>query len=73
MESWGRDTGFLSATQQAFAGFDMANKIKFNRAISDGDRSKAMVIFDIVCQHNIDLLSEADELTEQPPGEALLD
>ncbi|MDR2915537.1 MAG: AIPR family protein [Tannerella sp.] len=71
IEAWGKDTGFLSATQQAFAGFDMANKIKFNRAISDSDRSKAMAIFDIVCQHNIDLLSEADELTEQPQEKVL--
>lgn len=71
IEMWGKDTGFLSTTQQAFAGFDMANKIKFNRAISDSDRSKAMAIFDIVCQHNIDLLSEADELTEQPQGEEI--
>ena len=70
IEAWGKDTSFLSATQQAFAGFDMANKIKFNRAISDTDLSKAMAIFDIVCQHNIDLLSEADELMEQPQEEA---
>lgn len=26
IEAWGKDTGFLSATQQAFAGFDMATK-----------------------------------------------
>lgn len=71
IEMWGKDTGFLSTTQQAFAGFDMANKIKFNRAISDSDRSKAMAVFDIVCQHNIDLLSEADKLTEQPQEEAV--
>ena len=66
IEEWGKDTDCLSATQQAFAGFDMANKVKFNRSISDSDRSKAMAIFEIICQHNVDLLSEADELTEQP-------
>lgn len=71
IEAWGKDSGFLSTTQQAFAGFDMANKIKFNRAISDSDRSKSMAIFDIVCQHNIDLLSEADELTEKTPEEVV--
>lgn len=64
IEEWGKDTGFLTTTQQTFAGFDMANKIRFNRAISDSDRSKAMVIYEKVCEHNIDLLSEADELTE---------
>lgn len=30
-----------------------------------------MAVFDIVCQHNIDLLSEADELTEQPQEEVV--
>lgn len=71
IEAWGKDSGFLSTTQQAFAGFDMANKIKFNRTISDSDHSKAMAIFDIVCQHNIDLLSEAEELTEDTQEEAV--
>lgn len=71
IEKWGKETGCLSATQQAFAGFDMANKVKFNRSISDNDRSKAMTIFEIVCQYNIDLLSEADELTEEILEEAV--
>jgi hypothetical protein len=69
IEEWGRDTGFLNTSLQSFAGFDMANKIKFNRAISDSDRSKAMIIYEKVCEHNIDLLSEADNLTEQPKAE----
>lgn len=71
IEAWGKDSGFLSTAQQAFAGFDMANKIKFNRAISDSDRSKAMTIFDIVCQHNMDLLLEAEKLTEETQEEAV--
>lgn len=66
IEEWGKDTGYLSTAEQAFAGFDMANKVKFNRAISDSDRIKAMAIFNTVFEHNIDLLSKADELTEQP-------
>lgn len=65
IESWGRDAGHLSTTQQAFAGFEIANKVKFNRTISDSDRNKAMTIFDIVCQFNIDLLSEADDFSDQ--------
>jgi hypothetical protein len=51
IETWGHDTGFLSTNQQSFAGFEIANKVKFNRAIFDSDRSKAMTIFEIVCQH----------------------
>jgi hypothetical protein len=69
IEEWGRDSGFLSTSQQSFAGFDMANKIKFNRTISDSDRTKAMTIYEKICEFNIDLLSEADELTEQPKEE----
>ena len=66
IEEWGRDTGFLSTSQQTFAGFDMANKIKYNRIIPDIDRTKAMIIYEIICEHNIDLLSEADSLEEPP-------
>jgi len=66
IEQWGKDTGFLKTSQQSFAGFDMANAIKFKRPISDSFRSRAMTIFDIVCEHNIDLLAEADELSEHP-------
>lgn len=61
---WGKDTEFLSPNQQSFTGFDMANKIKFNRDITDNDRLKAIAIYEIVCQHNIDLLEEADKLAE---------
>jgi hypothetical protein len=69
IEEWGRDTGFLNTSQQSFAGFDMANTVKFNRLITDINRSKAMSIYETVCEHNIDLLAEADELTEQPKAE----
>jgi hypothetical protein len=69
IEEWGRDTGFLNTSQQSFAGFDMANAVKFNRAITDINRSKAMTIYEIVCENNIELLAEADELTEQEKAE----
>ena len=43
----------------------MANTIKFNRKITDNNRKKAMTIYEIVCTNNIELLAEADELTEE--------
>ena len=65
IEEWGRDTGFLNTSQQSFVGFDMANTIKFNRSISDTSRRRAMNIYEIVCENNIELLAEADEFIEQ--------
>lgn len=65
IEEWGKDTGYLTTSQQSFAGFDMANTIKFNRKITDNNRKKAMTIYEIVCKNNIELLAEADELTEE--------
>ena len=44
IEEWGKDTGFLNTSQQSFASFDMANAIKFNRAITDINRSKAIYV-----------------------------
>lgn len=64
IEQWGRDSGFLNTNQQSFASFDMANVIKFNREITDAKRAKAMRIYETVCEHNIELLEEADELSE---------
>jgi hypothetical protein len=43
----------------------MAYKIKNNRKLNNTDRSKAMSIFETVCQHNIELLEEADALAVQ--------
>ena len=65
IEEWGKDTGYLTTSQQSFAGFDMANTIKFSRKITDNNRKKAMTIYEIVCTNNIELLAEADELTEE--------
>jgi hypothetical protein len=64
IEAWGRDSGFLSIHYQSAAS-DTAYKVKNNRKLSDTERSKAMSIFEIVCQHNIELLEEADELAAQ--------
>jgi hypothetical protein len=64
IETWGKNSDLLSINQQSTA-FNMAFKVKNNQKIVDSDRTKAMAIFDIVCEHNIDLLAEADELTEQ--------
>lgn len=61
---WGKDSGLLSPAQQAFVSFDIAFSVKNNRTLSDSNRKKAISIFDIVCEHNIDLLSKADELTK---------
>ncbi|MDR1181905.1 MAG: AIPR family protein [Bacteroidales bacterium] len=61
IEVWGRDSDFLSIYHQSAAS-DIAYKIKNNRKLSDTDRNKAMSIFETVCQHNIELLEEADEL-----------
>jgi hypothetical protein len=64
IETWGRDSGFLSIHYQSAAS-DTAYKVKNNRKLLDADRSKAMSIFETVCQHNIELLEDADELAAQ--------
>jgi len=69
IEAWGRDSGFLSIHYQSAAS-DIAYKIKNNRKINDTDRNKAISIFETVCQHNIELLEEADELTAQKESTA---
>ena len=62
IEEWGRDTGLLSVNRQTTAS-EIAWKIRSNRLLTDSDRIKAMPIFDLVFQHNPELLEEADELT----------
>ena len=64
IETWGRDTCLLSINNQSTAS-DVAYKMRNNRKLTDSDRRKAMAIFDIVCQHNIELLEEADKLAAQ--------
>ena len=64
IETWGKESGFLSINQQTIA-FEMAGKVKHNRVINELERSKAMRVYDIVCAENIDLLSRADELQDE--------
>lgn len=64
IETWGKESGFLSINQQTTA-FEMAGRVKFNRVINELERSKAMRVYDIVCAENIDLLSKADELQDE--------
>lgn len=64
IETWGKESGFLSINQQTTA-FEMAGRVKHNRVINELERSKAMRVYDIVCAENIDLLSRADELQDE--------
>ena len=68
IESWGKDTDLLSINQQSTA-FNIAFRVKNNQKISDSDRTKAIAVFEIVCEHNIDLLAEADELSVEAKEE----
>jgi hypothetical protein len=64
IELWGKESGFLSILQQSTA-FDTSFKIKNKKPLSDSDRVKAMAIFDIVCNHNIELLEKAEDLAQE--------
>lgn len=64
ISEWGRDTNCLSINYQS-AAMDIAHKLKFNHKFSDADVHRAMGIYDIVCEKNIDLLFEADQLAIQ--------
>ncbi len=61
---WGQASGYLAIHYQS-AAKDTAYKLKYNHLISETDRKRAMAIYDIVCQYNIELLDEADELAEK--------
>jgi hypothetical protein len=61
IESWGKQSGFLTINQQSTA-FEIAYKIKNKKQISDSERIKAFTIFEIVCNNNIELLHKADEI-----------
>jgi len=69
IEAWGRDSECLSVNRQSNAS-DLAYKIKNKRPLSDNDLTRGMAIFDIVCENNIELLEEADELAEKEKSEA---
>lgn len=61
---WGQESGFLAITYQSGAR-DIAHKLKYHHLIAESDRRRAMAIYEIVCQHNIELLDEADALAEK--------
>lgn len=61
---WGQESGFLAITYQS-AARDMAHKLKYHHLIAESDRRRAMAIYETVCQHNIELLDEADALAEK--------
>lgn len=61
---WGQSSGFLAIHYQS-AARDTAHKLKYNHLITETDRKRAIAIYELVCQYNIELLDEADELAEQ--------
>lgn len=58
---WGKETDCLSINYQSTA-LEIAHKLKFKHKFSDADRRRAINVYDIVCEKNIDLLFEADKL-----------
>jgi len=64
IELWGKESGYLTIIQQSTT-FDISFKIKNKKPLTDSERIKAMNIFDIVCNHNIELLDIAEELTQE--------
>ncbi len=61
---WGKETDCLSINYQS-AALDIAHKLKFNHKFIDSDRRKAISIYNIVCEKNIDLLFEVDKLASE--------
>ena len=53
---WGQASGYLAIHYQS-AAKDTAYKLKYDRLISETDRKRAMAIYDLVCQYNIELSS----------------
>lgn len=68
---WGQLSGVLAITFQS-AARDIAHKLKYNHLITEPDRRRAMAIYEIVCKHNIELLDEADELSEKDKTDTVL-
>lgn len=66
---WGRDTECLSINYQNNAR-DIAHNLKFHHRINDSLRHSAIAIYDIVCEKNMDLLLEADEMALKDQKEA---
>ncbi|MFA7116834.1 MAG: AIPR family protein [Bacteroidales bacterium] len=64
IEKWGKQSGCLTLIQTSVA-FDMANIVRRNKTIKDNIRKKAMAVYEIVCDKNIELLNKAEEIEEQ--------
>jgi len=63
IREWGRTSGFLDIRMQGWAQ-DIAFIIKHGRRFSSLDKNHAIELFDIVFEHNPELLEEADTLAE---------
>lgn len=70
IEEWGKDSGYLDVIKQGWAN-EIAYAIKYKRKISVLDRNHALSVFDIVCQYNIELLEETDDLALKESTECL--
>ena len=66
---WGKDSGCLNINQQSVAN-DIASRIKYNHPLSDSPRNTGMAIYEIVCEKNIELLEEADQISEEAKSQA---
>jgi len=69
---WGKDAGYLDINKQSWAS-DTAFIVKNNRKFDNREKNHAMVLFDIVCEHNPELLEEAGSLTENEPSNSTTD
>jgi hypothetical protein len=64
ISEWGKDSGYLDLRLQTRAK-EIADSLRFNHKLKDNERNSAMSIYEIVCDKNIELLEEADELVEE--------
>ena len=61
---WGQASGYLPIHLQSAAG-EIAYKLKYKHSLSDSERRRGIEIYNIICNENIDLLSEAEKYAEQ--------
>lgn len=64
---WGEETGFLNHKLQEDARH-IAYLVKSNKQIAAADRNNAIRVYEIVCAQNIELLLEADTITQNTPA-----
>lgn len=64
ISDWGRDSECLNLVYQN-AAKEIAQKLKYNHDLSSADIRKAMYIYSTVADNNIELLEEADEISEK--------